>query len=176
MAKRKSKFKRRNTKSLDIDITSLLDILVILLVFLLKSYNPSDLTLDVPKGLTLPYSDAKTLGSKSVIIQVNSENRIWINEKELNKISENDSEILSELHTELKAINKEMETEIQNIAGRGPASDIEKESFENKKFNLKKINIVLDENIPYKVMRKVMHTAASAGFPEFKFIVQANHE
>ena len=43
----------------------------------------------------------------------------------------------------------------------------------NKK--IKNINLVFDETLPYKVMKSVMHTSATAGYSEFKFIVQGNY-
>ena len=42
---------RRKAEPVDLDITSLLDILVIMLVFLLMNYNASDLQLDLVKDL-----------------------------------------------------------------------------------------------------------------------------
>ena len=45
--------RKRNREAVDVDITSLLDILTILLVFLLKSYNASDLKLDLTKNLEM---------------------------------------------------------------------------------------------------------------------------
>ena len=63
---------RSKKEPLDLDITSLLDVLVILLVFLLKSYNASDLKLNLVKDLVVPNSDARTLGHHAVIVQVNS--------------------------------------------------------------------------------------------------------
>ena len=42
-------------------------------------------------------------------------------------------------------------------------------------FKLIKANIALDKNLPYKVLRKIMNTAATAGYQEFKFIVQGDY-
>ena len=54
--------KRKNKREvLDVDITSLLDILVILLVFLLKSYNSSGVTLTIPEGIVLPDSKSQSI-------------------------------------------------------------------------------------------------------------------
>ncbi|MGH1469517.1 MAG: hypothetical protein ACRBBP_11715, partial [Bdellovibrionales bacterium] len=61
--------KKRNYEVEDIDITSLLDILVILLVFLLKSFNDSDLTLDLVNELALPYSMSRGAANNGVILQ-----------------------------------------------------------------------------------------------------------
>ena len=74
---------RSKKEPLDLDITSLLDVLVILLVFLLKSYNASDLKLNLVKDLVVPNSDARTLGHHAVIVQVNSHKKLFINNKNI---------------------------------------------------------------------------------------------
>ena len=75
-----SRKRRSGSKVIDLDITSLLDILVILLIFLLKSYNSSGVTLEVPKGITLPQSESAQLNNPGVMIQV-SQDTIWVDSK-----------------------------------------------------------------------------------------------
>lgn len=149
-------FGRRRAKAepMEIDITSLLDILVILLVFLLKSYNASNLKLDLVKNLTVPDSKARKLGNHAVIIQVDKDNNVWVDKKVITQIPKSGSEIPKLL--ELLKGKKE--------ADRAPAA---KKS--------KAVNLVFDKNTPYKSLQKVMHTSAIAGFTEFKFIVQGNY-
>jgi len=162
---RKKKFKsfRKNKEALDLDITSLLDILVILLVFLLKSYNASDLKLDLVKNMLLPQSISRTLGNNAVIIQVNKDRSIWVNYKQIGELDNNEKvEILFSTLTEIKKQEKE---KIDNV--RVLASDITEQN--------KQINIVLDKSLPYKVLRQIMHTSALAGYPNFKFIVEGNY-
>ena len=144
---------RVKREEMDLDITSLLDVLVILLVFLLKSYNASDLKLDLVKNLVVPDSKTRVLGNHAVIIQVDKEQNIYVNKKKIGKLTTSGED--SVLLAELKAIRAE---------GRSPA---EKEA--------KKVNLVFDKDIPYKYMKSVMHTSAIAGYTEFKFIVQGNY-
>jgi biopolymer transport protein ExbD len=145
---------RAKAQPMEIDITSLLDILVILLVFLLKSYNASDLKLDLVKNLTVPDSKARKLGNHAIIVQVDKNNNIWIDKKLIGSIPSTGSEIPS-----LKAI-----LEDKKKLDRAPA---------NKKS--KAINFVFDKKTPYRSLQKVMHTSAISGFSEFKFIVQGNY-
>lgn len=74
--------KKRRTKreALEVDITSLLDILVILLVFLLKSYNSSGVIVTVPDGIKLPQSESQSINTPGVIVQV-SPDKIWVDSK-----------------------------------------------------------------------------------------------
>lgn len=177
MKKKKfSNFRKRKKKDLDVDITSLLDILVILLVFLLKSYNPTDLKLEVVKNLTLPHSDAKDLGNKAIIVQVNKDRKVFVDHKEIGYIDSLSSSTISPLLEKLKEYKKQEEESIKEMETRAPAGNFSKDLLSTKKGNLKKVNIVLDKGLPYAVLRQVMHTAAMAGYPEFKFIVQGQYQ
>ena len=149
---------RRNKAGADVDITSLLDVLVILLVFLLKSYNASDLTLDLASDLTLPDSNTQMLGNHAVIVQVNKDSKMFINNNEVGAVIGN-SDKIPDLYNRLLEIKKEDDK-------LAKAHDM-KEG--------KNINLVFDASLPYATVRKVMHTAALAGYPQFKFIVQANY-
>ena len=76
----RKRVKRKKSQVLDIDITSLLDILVILLVFLLKSYNSSGVVFNVPKDISLPRSESKTINNAGVIVQV-STTAVYVDDK-----------------------------------------------------------------------------------------------
>jgi biopolymer transport protein ExbD len=147
--------KREKKEPMDIDITSLLDVLVILLVFLLKSYNASDLKLNLVKNLTVPTSDARLLGNHTVIVQVDSKKAIYVNKEQVGfALGTGENQALLAKLNDIRS----------GISDRLPASKKEK-----------KINLVFDEGLPYKVMKSVMHTSAVAGYTEFKFIVQGNY-
>ncbi len=143
---------RRKKEPMDIDITSLLDVLVILLVFLLKSYNASDLKLNLVKDLVIPNSDARKLGSHAVIVQVDSNKKLYVNNKQIGKITGSGEN--QELLAALKALKENARTPAEKT--------------------VKAVNLVFDQGVPYKFMKSVMHTSAIAGYTEFKFIVQGN--
>ena len=171
--KKRRTFRKEKREALEIDITSLLDILVILLVFLLKSYNASDLRIDLAKQITLPDSRSSQLGNDSIIVQVNSEKELFINNQKIGSLTTVNKKIpllFDKLSEHKKSLNEELEK------FRGPASNTAKDILLRKKEKMKKINIVLDKSLPYSVLSQVMHTSALAGFPEFKFIVQARNE
>ena len=144
---------RRRAEAMELDITSLLDILVILLVFLLKSYNSTNLKLDLKKHVSLPQSDSRTLGDHAVIVQVDDQKRIFVKNKEIGRVLA--SQKIDPLFDFLQR-----EREIAKKKVRHPS---------------KKINLVLHKDLPYDAIKKVMHTSASAGFTEFKFIVTGNY-
>jgi len=147
------KKKRKKTEMLELDITSLLDILVILLVFLLKSYNASDLKLDLVKGLTVPSSHARKLGNSALIIQVDKNNGVWLKNKKIGVLNTRTKEI-NFLYSALK----EQKEIIKSKNGKESNA----------------INFVFHKEQPYKNLQKIMHTSALVGYTEFKFIVQGN--
>lgn len=152
---------RKKVNALDLDITSLLDILVILLVFLLHSFNSSDLEVNFVEDLVLPNSNSKDYGHHSVIVQVNKDKRIWVDNQEIGKIQNLEMEI-PELLNVLKAKKEE--------------SDSKLSPEDAQKVTNHKINVLIDESLKYENVRQIMHTAAMAGFPAFKFIVKSNDE
>lgn len=145
--------KREKAEPMELDITSLLDILVILLVFLLKSYNATNLKLDLVKSLVIPDSKARDLGAHAIILQVDKDANIWCENKKIGRATEGNK--IDPLYDFLK--NK------REIAS----------TDESKK--AKSINLVLHKTLPYKAMQGVMHTSALAGYTDFKFIVQGNY-
>ena len=154
------KTKREKKEDMDLDITSLLDVLVILLVFLLKSYNASDLKLNLVKDLVVPSSATRVLGHTAVTIQVSKDATIFINNKKIGSTAtKGENAVLLEKLKEFKEIDKE----------RAPAA------ADKGKKEVRNINLVFDENLPYEAMKSVMHTSAVAGYTEFKFIVQGNY-
>ena len=145
--------RRQKAEPMELDITSLLDILVILLVFLLKSYNATNLKLDLVKSLVIPDSKARKLGNHAIIVQVDKNNEIWIDRKNIGKAVGVDK--VEPLYDFLKNTRDVASTE------------------DSKK--PKSINLVLHKTLPYATMQKIMHTSALAGYTDFKFIVQGNY-
>ncbi|WP_127715861.1 biopolymer transporter ExbD [Halobacteriovorax sp. HLS] len=170
--RRKSVLNRKK-KELDIDITSLLDILVILLVFLLKSYNPSDLKLEVKDNLEMPESISKKLGNMSVTIQVSKDRKVFVNNKEIGRISKGSGNVAF-LEKELKKFRDQDLEEYKKFKSRA-ISSLDKEALEKKQKSQKQVNIVMDKNLSYEVMQQVMHSSATAGYPKFKFIVMGKN-
>jgi len=174
MRNKRFNVRKSGDKELDVDITSLLDILVILLVFLLKSYNASDLKLEVAKNINLPKSDSMTLGNMAVIVQVSDKKDIWINNRKIGRYIASADEKIDVLYNALEEEGKNQDKAIKELESTAPSNNTDKGALATRKANRKKVNIVMDQSVPYEVLRKVMHTSALAGFPEFKFIVQGN--
>ncbi len=157
----KRKFQRhKNREPVDVDITSLLDILTILLVFLLKSYNASDLKLDLQKNLEMADSDARAMTRYAPVIQINKEAKVFLNNKEIGRLpASGDMPVLTE------ALKK---------ARAGIEADNAKKAS-NQQTNTELVNLIFDKEMDYAVVQRVMHDSALAGYSQFKFIVKGNY-
>jgi biopolymer transport protein ExbD len=167
MARSRSIRSRRGRKSqgvFDIDITSLLDILTILLVFLLQSYNSSGVVINVPKGIDLPKSASESLNNFGVNIQV-SKTQIWVDDKEVVNTDNADAGALFD-----DGGRRIVPLFNQLVKIKETIKQSEKLSPDAKKFS-GVANLVVDKSLKYNYLKRVMYTCAAAGFKEFKFVV-----
>ncbi len=157
----KRKFHRhKDREAIDVDITSLLDILTILLVFLLKSYNASDLKLDLQKGVDIADSDAREMTRYAPVIQVNKQAQVYLNNKEIGRLpASGEMPVLTEALKKAKA---------------GIEADNKKKPA-NQQTNVDMVNLVFDKEMDYAVVQRVMHDSALAGYSQFKFVVKGNY-
>jgi biopolymer transport protein ExbD len=168
MAARVSRFTRRKkNNSFEIDITSLLDILTILLVFLLQSYNSSGVIINIPKGIELPKSASESINTFGVNIQV-SKTQIWVDDTEvLNSETANQGPVFDEGKRRIVPLYNELVKIKETIKAT------EKKSPDAKKFS-GIANLVVEKSIKYDYLKRVMYTCAAAGFKEYKFVVMSN--
>jgi biopolymer transport protein ExbD len=157
--------RRKKSSVFDIDITSLLDILTILLVFLLQSYNSSGTQINVPKEIDLPKSASETQNSFGVNVQV-SKTQIWVDDNEVvNTENVNAAQVFDEggrrivpLFNQLVKIREA----VQQTEKLGPEG--------NEKFT-GIANLIVDKSLKYSYLKRIMYTCATAGYKEFKFVV-----
>jgi biopolymer transport protein ExbD len=155
---------KKKAGAFDIDITSLLDILTILLIFLLQSYNSSGVIIHVPKDIELPRSASESLNNFGVNIQV-SKAQIWVEDKEVVDAATTPSnQLYDEGNRRIVPLFNEL------VRLKETIKQSEKLSPEATKFS-GIANLVVDKSLKYDYLKKVMYTCASAGFKEFKFVV-----
>jgi biopolymer transport protein ExbD len=147
--------KRQTLEIEELDITSLLDVLVILLVFLLQNMANSELSLDLVNDLSLPFSESRGTSESGVIVQVNSAKEIFLHNEVIASL-EDEGEYQNKL---IDALNKET----KRLSGS---------TIDKKVENGQIINLLLDETLDYKTIDKLLKSVAKAGYTQFKFIVQ----
>jgi len=158
---------RRTPSSFKIQITSMVDMFVILLVFLLKTYSTSPVNITPKEGLRLPESSSLT-DPVDVVKMVVSRDGIYVEDKKVldldkgkllaNAADANDPTFLRPLFEELDKRAK-------------LAKDISKvnDSFEFDG----KVLMQADRDLEYEVLQKVMYTSMMAGYADVKLAVAA---
>lgn len=153
---------RKKSKIVDVeelDITSLLDILVILLVFLLQSFNSSDLTVNLAEQLALPLSTSQNFGNLGPILQVNANLDVWLDDDRVGKVGE----LTDSKNKLVNILTKKAEEIRKNV----PEKD-------KKKDDVLFINLLFDKGLNYAIIDQVLKKCAESGFGKYKFIVQGN--
>ena len=154
--------KRPIPKPANLNITSLMDIMTIILVFLLKSYSTEDIQIAPSDDLRLPVSSA----SKPPELAVNTvitKSGILVDGVTIVDVaggSVGDEYKRGTLISPLFDILKEKADEAKAIA----------ESRQTVSFT-GRLLLQCDRDIPFSLLREVMYTAGQAQFAEFKFVV-----
>jgi biopolymer transport protein ExbD len=145
----------------DVNINSLMDIMVIILVFLLKSFGdqPVKVTgsdLDVPKSSTeLTPEDMTTVTVTRSKLLVND---TAVADVPVDKSQKRGGESGLEIIALLDRLNTVIEDKKQEMKLLG-------QEFEPV------VTIIADQTTPYRLMTEVMYTAGQAGLSKFKFAV-----
>lgn len=157
---------KRVPSNFKIQITSMVDMFVILLVFLLKSFSTSPVQITPNKDLSLPDSTSM-VDPVDVVKLVVSKSGVFIEDKKViafetpgqispQDIDDNDARFIPELY---QALDKQA----------GIARDIAKVN-ETVEFD-GKILMQADKDLPYELLQKVMYTAMLAGYADMKLAV-----
>ena len=155
--------RRRKNNVFDLDITSLLDILVIMLVFLLQSTNSTGIIMTVPKGVELPSSLSATPNNEGIVVQV-SPTTIWVEDKEILNIDEDIKSKIDQGGRRLIPLFNELVKRKETI------KLAQRSSPQAKEFG-GVVNLIVDKTIKYSFVKKLLYTCAEAGFKEYKFVV-----
>jgi biopolymer transport protein ExbD len=146
--------KSRNQTSLDMNLVSLIDIFTILIFFLMSSAAGVEL-LNTSKAVKLPASTAEKMPRETIVIVVAGDD-ILVEGRKVATVTEalnlQGDEIVA-LKDELKLHSGKQTLRAENAAQN------------------KSVTIMGDKDIPYRVLRKVMATAARADFADVSFAV-----
>lgn len=162
------KRRKKLPSSFKIQITSMVDMFVILLVFLIKSYSTSpvqiapsdDIRLPASESTTNPVETLKVMVSKSGVF-VEGQKVIELTDGKIDKkfLDSSDTNYIPELFKFLDAEAKKT----QDIAKINTTV-----TFDGK------ILVQADKDLNYELLKKVMHTSAVAGYSDVKFAVYSN--
>ena len=156
---RRTEHKGRNKTMVDMNLVSLIDVFTILIFFLLSNSGGVE-TLPSPKAVHLPESVAEKAPRETVIVVV-SGTEILVGGRRIASVAEvmaTEGDLIAPLKVEL-----------EQQAGRVV---IRKEN----EADAKRLTIMGDKDIPYRLLRKVMVTSARANFTDVSFAVRQRFE
>ena len=147
--------KARNQTGLDMNLVSLIDVFTILIFFLLSNSGGVE-TLPSPKAVHLPESVADKAPRETVIVVV-SGTEILVGGRRIASVAEvmaTEGDLIAPLKAEL-----EQQASRQVIRKENEA-------------DAKRLTIMGDKDIPYRLLRKIMFTGARANFADVSFAVR----
>ena len=146
----------------ELDITSLLDIIVTLLFFLNQFSNVAGLKPVQTEGINPPNSQTKEYNHINTTIQAN-ESLIYVDTKKLAESKDEikfgpDGKTILSLYDEL-------------IKKKANILLLKKSTNQANEFN-GAVNVILDKSVKYSFVQKVLYTAAQAGFGTYQLVVR----
>jgi biopolymer transport protein ExbD len=153
----------------ELNLTAMMDMMTILLVFLIKSYGAVDISVAMGPDLTPPASKSTLAPMKTVTLTITKKD-IAVGEKgvvelEDGKIKPSDQQGLL-LPAVKDALDKEVDKET-NIVTNNKA---EAAKIGTDKDPTKTLTIVGDKDMPYEILYSVLGTAGQSGLKYFKFL------
>jgi biopolymer transport protein ExbD len=154
----------------ELNIVAMMDMMTIILVFLLKSYQASAINVNMGADLTIPQSTTQLHPQENITVTVS-----------LKEVTVNDRKVVEVAGGAIPAAVKE--------GGRadafyvGAIYDALKKEVDKQKYIAQynrdapftgRVNVVADRKIPYRTLMEVLYTAGQAELGEYKFMVLKN--
>jgi biopolymer transport protein ExbD len=158
---------RRLPANFKIQITSMVDMFVILLVFLLKSFSTSPVQITPKQGLRLPASTS-IKDPVDVVKLIVSEDAVFVEDKKIVDLKQGHVDAKDVDSSDPQFIRKLYEALDQHAQ---LAKNIQKvnDTFEFDG----KILMQADRDLPYDLLKRVMYTSMMAGYSDVKLAVIA---
>ncbi len=156
---RRAERRSRNDNAVDMNLVSLIDVFTILIFFLLSNAGGVE-TLPSPKAVQLPESVAQTAPHDTVVVVVSATDILVDGRKVANvaDVIDQGGDVIAPLKAELDL-----------LASRTVIR-------QDKAAQARRLTIMGDKDIPYRLLRKVMATSARAQFGDVSFAVRQRFE
>jgi biopolymer transport protein TolR len=151
--------KNRNKNGLDMNLVSLIDVFTILIFFLLSNSGGIE-TLPSPKAVHLPESLAEVQPRDTLVIAVSGE-EIIVDGRRIALVSD----VLKTDGDMIPALKAELDIQAAKVV-----------VLESNKAQSRRLTIMGDKDIPYRLLRKIMFTGARANYSDVSFAVRQRFE
>ncbi|HEV7574583.1 MAG TPA: biopolymer transporter ExbD [Caldimonas sp.] len=151
--------RNRNQSMVDMNLVSLIDVFTILIFFLLSNSGGVE-TLASPRAVKLPESMSQKAPKETLLVVVTG-SEILVGGKVVAMVKD----ALAVEGDMIQPLKAELDVEASREV-------IRKENEADSK----RVTIMADKDIPYRLLRKVMFTAARAGYSDVSFAVRQRFE
>jgi biopolymer transport protein ExbD len=175
------KKERRVPEAEELNITSMMDMMTIILVFLLKSFSATEVTVTPSSNLKLPMSVADKQPSVALNVVVAKDAIIVDNKRVLNLEAYDDPSYPGQKMYRIPQVERPgggFDVPSLGVAFQDVVSQFDKIGALAKKAGRDdiggfdgKILFQIDKDIPFTVVRDVMYNAGQAKFSNFEFVV-----
>lgn len=178
---RRGRARRLKQRAFSLQLTSMMDVLIIIVIFLLKSYGLSIMQVPQEDKLQLPVSKSTEVFGEGVVLMV-AKDRIVVDDEPVlefvgdyneNRFELPEGAMDAEGGGRLFAVYdilKRKKEEFDTLAARS----------ENPEEAAKKwtgdLLVQADKEVPYEIIRRVMYTAGMAGYKQFRLTVEKQAE
>ncbi|MBL7716226.1 MAG: biopolymer transporter ExbD [Bdellovibrionales bacterium] len=181
----RNRFRRKKlNEGFELQLTSLMDALVIILIFLLKNFSASSVQFSTVNGIQLPNSVGRDIPPQSLQVIVTPEGMTFENERivdfvqtaqtledgssgyKLKKtdLDEGGARIIPLYDALMKAKEKSELLRSKSMARDEKGQPLPFEGI---------LAIQADKRIEYDTLRKIMYTSGAAGYRVFRFLAQS---
>ena len=163
LARKKRKEREAEGEIKELNITAMMDMMTIILVFLIKSYSASSVTITASDDIRPPVSTTRLTPKDTVAITI-TQKFILVNDKRQVQLNAGMAIDAASMQGKLilplnEALKKEVD-KIKYIAQRNPSAPF-----------LKEVAIIGDKKVPYDLLSSVLYTAGQNELENFRFVL-----
>jgi biopolymer transport protein ExbD len=162
LTRKKRKERQAAGEVRDLNITAMMDMMTIILVFLLKSYSASSVAMTASQDVQPPLSTTRATPRDTVAITM-TPTHIFVGDRSVVEMADGqlpahelEGRLLLPLDRQLK---KEVE-KLKFIADRNPSAPFSRE-----------LSVIADRKIPYDLLLTVLYTAGRNELENYRFVV-----
>lgn len=162
MARKKRRDREAEGEIKELNITAMMDLMTIILVFLIKSFSASSITVTASEDVRPPASSARATPKDTIAITV-TQKSVMVGDKrrvELVSGAARPEDLQGSLVLPLDAALKKEVDKLKKIAERNPSAPFSGE-----------VSIIGDKRISYDLLSKVLYTAGQNELDKFRFII-----
>jgi biopolymer transport protein ExbD len=162
LARKKRKEREAAGEIKELNITAMMDMMTILLVFLLKSFASSSAAITASEDVRPPVSTTRATPKDTVAVTITPKN-ILVGDKEVVRLANGQvpaDQLQGRLVLGLDAQLKKEVEKLKYIADRNPAAPFSKE-----------LSIIGDKKVPYDMLLTILYTAGQNELENYRFVV-----